>query len=62
VLFFLINNLNKKSNKILLIIFAILNLNYIYVFSMLTPYHYTYLNLFAGNFSKVNKKFENDYW
>ena len=29
---------------------------------MLTPYHYTYLNLFAGNFSKVSKKFENDYW
>ena len=29
---------------------------------MLTPYHYTYLNLFAGDFSKVNKKFENDYW
>lgn len=62
VLFFLINNLNKKLNKALLTIFVILNLNYVYVFSMLTPYHYTYLNLFTGNFSNVNKKFENDYW
>ena len=62
VLFFLTNNFNLKLNKILLIVFLILNLNYIYIFSKLTPYHYTYLNLFAGNFSKVYEKFENDYW
>ena len=61
-LFFLTNNLSKILNKVLLILLFILNLNYIYVFLMLTPYHYTYLNLFAGDFSKVNKKFENDYW
>ena len=29
---------------------------------MLTPYQYTYLNLFTGNFSEAHKKFENDYW
>ena len=29
---------------------------------MITPYHYTYLNVFAGKFSESNNKFENDYW
>ena len=28
----------------------------------MTPYHYVYLNLFAGKYSENSKKFENDYW
>ena len=31
-------------------------------FILLTPYHYTYLNIFNGKFSESSKKFENDYW
>ena len=33
-----------------------------YNFFALTPYHYTYLNKFNGNFSDSSKRFENDYW
>ena len=29
---------------------------------MLTPYQYIYVNSFAGKFSSLNNKFENDYW
>ena len=29
---------------------------------MLTPYHYVYLNIFAGKHANNSKKFENDYW
>ena len=29
---------------------------------MITPYHYVYLNIFAGKTSQHLNKFENDYW
>jgi hypothetical protein len=29
---------------------------------VLTPYQYIYANSFAGKFSSLNDKFENDYW
>ena len=35
---------------------------FLYNFITITPYHYTYLNRFNGNFSLADKKFENDYW
>ena len=35
---------------------------FLFNFFSLTPYHYTYLNKFIGNFSDSSKKFENDYW
>ena len=31
-------------------------------FIKITPYHYTYLNFFAGPVEQRYKKFENDYW
>ena len=31
-------------------------------FFTLTPYQYTYINLFNGKFSESSNKFENDYW
>ena len=37
-------------------------LYYIYIFILLTPYQYTYLNKFVGNLSNAHNKFENDYW
>ena len=33
-----------------------------YSFFVLTPYQYIYVNSFAGKFSSLNDKFENDYW
>ena len=33
-----------------------------YNFISLTPYHYTYLNIFNGKFDKTDTKYENDYW
>ena len=33
-----------------------------FIFISLTPYQYTYLNAFIGNYSNAHKKFENDYW
>ena len=40
----------------------ILKCYFLYTFISLTPYHYTYLNKFVGDFSKAHHKFENDYW
>ena len=35
---------------------------YLFIFFSLTPYQYTYLNKFNGNFTNSSHKFENDYW
>ena len=35
---------------------------HLFIFISLTPYQYTYLNIFVGDFSNAYKKFENDYW
>ena len=39
-----------------------LTIYYLFIFVSLTPYQYSYLNFFNGDFSKASKKFENDYW
>ena len=62
VIYYLISNFDKLINKIILVFTSISALYFLYVFVILTPYHYTYLNSFAGNFSSSYKKFENDYW
>ena len=31
-------------------------------FLSITPYHYTYLNIFNGKIENRYQKFENDYW
>jgi hypothetical protein len=62
VCFYLYKNISELLNKSLLILTLFFKIYYIYIFLTLTPYHYTYLNLFAGKFSKTNEKFENDYW
>ena len=48
--------------KLLLGVIGSLFAYYLFIFVLLTPYQYTYLNLFIGNFSNAHKKFENDYW
>ena len=61
-LYYLIYNFNSLISKIFLGFISILFIYYIYIFILLTPYQYTYLNKFIGNFSYAHQKFENDYW
>ena len=35
---------------------------FLYNFFLITPYQYTYLNIFNGKIENRYKKFENDYW
>ena len=35
---------------------------FLFNFIMITPYHYTYLNILNGKPENFYKKFENDYW
>ena len=59
---FLIEKINLNLIKVIFSILIILKIFFIYNFFLLTPYHYVYLNIFAGKYSENYKKFENDYW
>ena len=61
-IYYLVCKFNSLISKLLLGVIASLFLYYIVIFITLTPYQYTYLNKFIGNFSNAHKKFENDYW
>ena len=61
-IYYLIYNSKFLINKIFTFLMLISFLYFLFVFFSLTPYHYTYLNKFNGNFSYASKKFENDYW
>ena len=61
-IYYLIYNFNTLMPKLLLGVIGSLFAYYLFIFILLTPYQYTYLNLFIGNFSNAHKKFENDYW
>ena len=61
-IYYLINNYKIHISKILLTAIFSLFSYYLIIFFSLTPYHYTYLNILNGDFSKTHKKFENDYW
>lgn len=60
--FFIINNLNRKIIKILLLIISILFVFFIYRFVSLNPFQYSYVNYSFFNLSNSNNKFEHDYW
>jgi hypothetical protein len=60
--YYLTRNFSKILNKLTLVTCSVLFFYYIYSFSILTPYQYIYANSFAGKFSSLNDKFENDYW
>lgn len=60
-IYFLIYNKNSHY-KFVSFSVTVLILFYIINFIKLTPYQYTYLNIFAGNKESLNSKFENDYW
>ena len=61
-IYYLIDNLKFLKVKI---IFALLCLCFFYFFInflIITPYQYTYLNIFNGKKENRYQKFENDYW
>ena len=60
-IYYLINNYHDKISKYFSFIVALLFIHYLYIFILLTPFQYTYLNKFIGNFSNAHEKFENDY-
>jgi len=59
-LFYLIKK--KIEYKFLLSFVLILKTYYIINFFLLTPYQYSYFNIFVGDNSSKHKKFEVDYW
>ena len=59
---FLLNAVEKKVYKFLLLFLVGLKIFYLFNFFSLTPYHYVYLNIFAGQYSENSKMFENDYF
>ena len=62
VIYYLIINYKNHISKILLTAIFSLFAYYLLIFVSLTPYQYIYLNVLNGDFSKADKKFENDYW
>jgi len=61
-IFLMINEIKEIKIKIIAIFTSVLFAIFIIKFISITPYHYTYLNLFVGNFANQDKNFENDYW
>ena len=58
---FLFSDFSKLYKKFLIVFLSLFFLIFVYKFITITPYHYTYLNLFNDLTQKKNS-FENDYW
>jgi hypothetical protein len=61
-IYYLIYNRDFLLSKIFTFLISISFIYFLFIFFSLTPYHYTYLNRFNGNFPDASKRFENDYW
>ena len=61
-IYFIIENIKLIYFKIVGAIQLILLLYFLSNFILLTPYHYTYLNILNGKAENLYQKFENDYW
>ncbi len=59
---YLLEKIKYKISKVILSVLLISFINLVVVFFLLTPYQYTYLNIFAGKKNVAHQKFENDYW
>ena len=62
VIFYFFKKIKHKINKLILIFYFLLFTYSLYNFFSLTPYQYTYLNIFSGKFSESTNKFESDYF
>ena len=60
--FFIYKKYKTLFSKTLFFSSLMLFFFHVYNFILITPYQYTYLNIFNGNKEQRYKKFENDYW
>ena len=60
--FFILKNLKSFFNKLIFSSLLFFTFFALFNFFYLTPYHYVYLNTFAGKTTYHSLKFENDYW
>ena len=61
-IYYLIENINTLPAKLTLSLLSLLIIYFLLNFFLITPYQYTYLNIFNGKVENRYKKFENDYW
>ena len=61
-IYYLIENFSLIKSKLTLTALSFLIIYFLFNFFLITPYQYTYLNLFTGKAENRYKKFENDYW
>ena len=61
-IYFLMKKLNYLKVKIVFSVIVCLFIFFVINFLMITPYQYTYLNIFNGKKENNYKRFENDYW
>ena len=62
MIYYLIENFKFLFSKLTLL-FLLVPITYFLInFITITPYHYTYLNIFNGELKNRYQKFENDYW
>ena len=50
------------KSKLILLFLSVSIIYFLFNFFIITPYQYTYLNIFNGETKIRYKKFENDYW
>ena len=62
LIFFLFKMIKSNVYKFIFLFIAVLQLFLLVNFFSISPFHYTYLNIFAGKYSNNSEKFENDYW
>jgi len=61
-IYYLIENIDFLIAKMTLSFLSLLIIYFLFNFFLITPYQYTYLNIFNGKIENRYKKFENDYW
>jgi hypothetical protein len=61
-IYFLIKNFKKIIFKFFFFVNILLFVIYFFIFIAITPYHYTYLNIFSNFGLNSPEKFEGDYW
>ena len=62
MIYYLIENFSYIKSKLTLLFLSVFFIYSLFNFFMITPYQYTYLNIFNGESKSRYQKFENDYW
>ena len=61
-IYYLIENSNFLFAKLTLSLVSLFIIYFLFNFFLITPYQYTYLNIFNGKNENRYQRFENDYW